>query len=322
MPPTMPGEQSNGKRFPLDILIVISCSIIAFVCIMLLPDGNIMRVIFGIPILVFFPGYAVVSVLWPEKYVGSKQRKTTDGSEGHGIKDIDTIERIAFSIGISIAIIPIIGLALNYLWSLTIVPIASSLLIVTLTFSMFGWYRRSLIHENNRYDIDFVFSSKPLFGEMEKTEMTVITLLVICIIISGSILAYLVITPNESGKYTEFYMLDQNRTYADIPAYLTINETAKVIIGITSHEQEMVDYTLVAGTGNITQSTQYTTWLQENNFNNQTTIGMIASLEHLETYEHELTFTFSEPGTYDIIFRLFFSGNETDYELSLRVNVE
>lgn len=51
-------------------------------------------------------------------------------------KYLDTIERVALSLGMSIALVPIIGLLLNYTpWGIRLTPIVLSLLALTIVFA-------------------------------------------------------------------------------------------------------------------------------------------------------------------------------------------
>jgi uncharacterized membrane protein len=51
-------------------------------------------------------------------------------------KDLDTIERIALSVGISIALVPMVGLLLNYTpWGINLTPSTLSLAALTLAFA-------------------------------------------------------------------------------------------------------------------------------------------------------------------------------------------
>jgi uncharacterized membrane protein len=59
-------------------------------------NESLPRVIFAIPTILFIPGYVLISTLFPTNKV------------------LDGLERVALSFGLSIAIVPIIGLALNY----------------------------------------------------------------------------------------------------------------------------------------------------------------------------------------------------------------
>jgi hypothetical protein len=67
--------------------------------------------------VLFLPGYSFIKALFP-------------------VKEIDNVERIALSIGMSLAIVPINALILNYTpWGISIPPITLSLLSLTLTLS-------------------------------------------------------------------------------------------------------------------------------------------------------------------------------------------
>jgi len=82
--------------------------------------GNIIkytRYLFGSIFILFLPGYSLIKALFP-------------------LKEIDNIERVTFSIGMSLAIVAINALVLNYLpWGISITPITLSLLCLTLTLS-------------------------------------------------------------------------------------------------------------------------------------------------------------------------------------------
>jgi uncharacterized membrane protein len=72
------------------------------------------RYILGAIFVLWLPGYAFIKALFPTK-------------------EIDTIERIALSLGISLAFVPIVGLFLNYTpWGISLPPITLSLLALTL----------------------------------------------------------------------------------------------------------------------------------------------------------------------------------------------
>jgi len=75
------------------------------------------RYILGSIFVLWLPGYTLIKALFPEK-------------------ELDSIERAALSIGMSLALVPIIGLLLNYTpWGIRLTPITISLLAVTFTFA-------------------------------------------------------------------------------------------------------------------------------------------------------------------------------------------
>ena len=91
---------------------LITIAILSFLLIFIiyLSLENILRKVIGLPFILFFPGYSFISFLFPER------------------RELDTIERVALSFGLSIAITPLIGLALNYTpFGIRLTPILLSL---------------------------------------------------------------------------------------------------------------------------------------------------------------------------------------------------
>ena len=75
------------------------------------------RYVFGSVFVLFLSGYSLIKVLFSSK-------------------ELDNIERFALSIGLSLALVPIVGLLLNYTpWGIRTTPVTLSLLGLTLVFS-------------------------------------------------------------------------------------------------------------------------------------------------------------------------------------------
>jgi hypothetical protein len=76
-----------------------------------------LRYVLGTIFVLWLPGYAFIKALFPEK-------------------ELDSIERVALSIGMSLALVPIVGLLLNYTpWGIRLTPIVLSLTTLTLAFA-------------------------------------------------------------------------------------------------------------------------------------------------------------------------------------------
>ena len=76
------------------------------------------RYVLGSIFVLWLPGFTLIKALFPSK------------------KEMDTIELAALSIGLSLAIVPIVGLLLNYTpWGIRLTPITLSLLALTIAFA-------------------------------------------------------------------------------------------------------------------------------------------------------------------------------------------
>jgi Protein of unknown function (DUF1616) len=89
------------------------------------------RQILGAIFVGFLPGYVFIKTLYPSKV------PIPTSSE-----NLDTIERIAFSLVLSIVFTAIVGLILNYTpWGIRLMPITLSLLALTMVFASTGLIR-------------------------------------------------------------------------------------------------------------------------------------------------------------------------------------
>jgi len=89
------------------------------------------RFLLGTLFVIWLPGYSFIKALFPTE----PPIKTSS-------KNLDSIERLALSIGMSLALVPIIGLLLNYTpWGIRLTPIVLSLLVLTTIFATVGVIR-------------------------------------------------------------------------------------------------------------------------------------------------------------------------------------
>lgn len=85
------------RQIPKDLVAIIIFVVISVVFIVVPPlNATPLRIIVGFPLVLFLPGYSLICALFPKK------------------NEMDGIEKIALSIGLSIAVVVIIGLVLNY----------------------------------------------------------------------------------------------------------------------------------------------------------------------------------------------------------------
>lgn len=109
-----------------DLLAVIAIVLLTAVFVVVPPlNETPLRPILGFILIFFVPGHVFVSALFP-------------GDE------LDAIERLALSIGLSICIVVLIGLGLNYTpWGVRVGPILFSVSGFTLAFAAICAFRRA-----------------------------------------------------------------------------------------------------------------------------------------------------------------------------------
>jgi len=102
-------------------------------------DG-VLRIVLGLCLILFFPGYTLMSALFPGK------------------GDIGGVERVALSFGLSIAVVPLIGLVLNYMpWGIRLYPILISITVFILVCAVVAWRRQRRLNSDERFQVAFSF---------------------------------------------------------------------------------------------------------------------------------------------------------------------
>ena len=223
---------STVKNFPKDLALVIFLTLLCIPFVLTPPlNESPVRIILGLPLVLFLPGYALIAALFIRK------------------DDLDGIERIALSFGLSIAISPLLGLALNYTpFGIRLTPILIVLSVFTIALAIGAYVRRSRIREADRFWVDFGVLFKSIKDSFKTTDSKVdkilTTILIISILLAISVTVYVIVTPKEGEKFTEFYVLGPGGMAEDYPTNLTVGEEGEVIIGVVNHEYAAVTYQL------------------------------------------------------------------------------
>ena len=103
-------------------------------------------------------------------------------------------------------------------------------------------------------------------------------ILIIAIILAIAMTVYVVVTPKQGEKFTEFYILGKGGMADDYPTDMTVGDEGEVIIGVVNHEYASITYLLEVKL-------------------NETVIGEEElCLEHNETWEQPFFFEATKNG--------------------------
>jgi len=278
-----------------DLLTTILLSILLDLLIVYYPD-SLARKALGLTFVLFFPGYVFVTALFPNR------------------KELDNLERLALSFGLSIAIVPLIGLGLNYTpWGIRLIPILVSLTVFNVVFALAAIYRRKNAFEpwipwttpgDIKRELEWETS-----GRLDKA-LTVV--LIIAIIASIGALGYVITHPKPGEAFTEFYILGPDGKAGNYPTNLKVGQNGTVIIGIVNHEHRNVTYYVQIWLVNLTWDNRTNTTVIHEMYPmpgwfNVTLPPVPVNIEGNWTPEFERNYTFSinRPGRWQIWFLLF-----------------
>ncbi len=248
------------KRLSSDLLIVLVWTVLTviFVLTPFLADTTA-RAVLGIPLVLFIPGYVLITALFPRK------------------DDLELIERIALSFGLSIAVVPLIGLGLNFTpFGIRLVPVLLALCIYTFALISVSVYRREKVPEEKRFFIPFHKTYELIKNEISasgnRLDRILTVILIFSIIIAVGTTIYVIVTPKIGEKFTEFYILGPEGKADNYPTNLRVDSPSTILVGVVNHEYAYINYTVrVTLDGNILNVTRL-------------------SLDHNGTWEQNITF--------------------------------
>ena len=118
-------RSTQASWYWITIILALTTALLTFI----IPENAFplvyIRYILGSIFVLWLPGYAFIKALFPTKVPIQTNSQ-----------DLDKIERIALSMGMSLALVPITGLLLNYTpWGIRLTPVTLSLLVLTTTFA-------------------------------------------------------------------------------------------------------------------------------------------------------------------------------------------
>ena len=189
----MEEERSDeGKSLRIEIrnelLFINICSIALILIIAFAPDIQVLRIILGLPFILFFSGYTLLTVLFPKK------------------SDLGMVQRIVLPLGLSIAVVILVLLLLNYIWTIHLTSILTSIAAFIAVMSLITWYRRRVLTANEKpvFSIELNLPKQKDSSRLNKALNILIMLAILSII---GTLGYAIANHRLGEKFTAFYLL-------------------------------------------------------------------------------------------------------------------
>ena len=268
----------NGL-LPLNLLVIL------LIVLIIVSPSSILRIVLGLPLVLFFSGYTLGLVLFPKQ-------------EG-----IDSIERVALSFGVSLAVVPLIGLILNYTpWGITLESMLYSIASFIFVVSIVAWVRRKRLSEGERFDIELRFSLPGWGGSTWDKVLSVV--MVVVILGALGTLGYAIAAPRVE-RFTEFYILGIEGKVGDYPEELVVGEEGKANVGIVNREHVTMSYRVEVMVNGV----------------KNTDIGPVV-LSHEEKWEGEVSFVLGTVGEKQKVEFLLYKQGQTEVCQSLLLWVD
>jgi uncharacterized membrane protein len=219
--------QLHFQEKPWDLYTVVGYTVVMATVILALNVGDL----FAILLVVFAPGYVLVAALFP-------------GSPGPGKPGIDWIERVVLSFGLSISVVPLLGLLLNFTpWGVRFAPTVAMITSFTACVGLAAYWRRMRMPVERRLSLTIALEAPSwrTYGPLDKV---ITAALAASILVAIGTVTYFVVTPRPAESFTEFYLLGPGGAASGYPTALNTSQPGTVFLGIANHEAESIGYTI------------------------------------------------------------------------------
>ncbi len=293
-------------------LVTVNILTLALLLLIFWVDSTVLRTIIGLPFLLFFPGYALVTAL----FIGKEK--------------LNGLQKVALSAGMSLAIVGLIGLGLSYTaWGINLEPVSLSIAYFIYLMLFITIIRKVISHQKLNLLVEVNLDIKNLEGNKY---LSFILIGLIVIALGG--LGYTIATHQPGEKFTEFYLLGLNGQAQDYPSEFTVREGkvtqvrygrglsqpvsdwGEVTIGLVNREGQKTDYYIQVQVSNTPVPLNYHGEVLDK-------LGPI-ELQTGEKWEQKLGIAPQYPGDNQMIKFLLSKGPENDLvdTLQLSINVK
>lgn len=237
-----------GWRTFIDLVIVLGMTLLTLIlAVRPETEGSLLQFVLGTMYVLFFPGYALVAALFPDADLSrpTQAQSTPKRLRRH---NIDLVERLALALALSIAITPIVGVALGITpWGMDPVTLFGSIGAITAGLTIVAAIRRHRLRPEDRFSVRTGSALGKGTPSSKRRGILNATLGLAVISAVGSV-GYAIATPQQAERYTEFQLLtedDGELVAADYPTTFTAGEGQSLVVSIENHERETVSYTVV-----------------------------------------------------------------------------
>lgn len=270
------------RRLPLD-LVAVGVFLAATYASVYLQAGSIVRVAASVVTICFLPGYVTTAALFPLTNREESFRRRVEGTR------ITFRERAALSLGLSVALVPMIALTLGqfttgFTTRGTFAMIAGYVVAV----GAIAAYRRLRLPEAERLYVPVgAWMAELMDGLTTGSRINrILTVTLLCsVLIAGGAFAYATATPIDGETYTDFHLLtvDEDGEYVSTgyPEEIDRGESTELSWGIRSYEAETTEYTVVITLERVAEDE--------------------GQLTRVETAELDRTTTTVAPGEHEIV---------------------
>lgn len=224
------------------------------------PVETVVRVGLTLPVVAFVPGYLLVTALFPEHPESHDEPALSPHISG--------FERAVLSVVMSLVLVPLVGFAVNYTFSLRLRPILYAIVALTAGLAVLAFVRRIALPLDERWGVtpiawtgntvsNYFSGHRGRYGDRTPLVPTNGSQRLLNLVLVGALLLFVasvgfaaVVPDGDAQEFTELYLLaeDDEGNLTTLAAenlnYQQGQETT-LYVGIGNHEKQSTTYTVV-----------------------------------------------------------------------------
>jgi len=224
-------ERARWQQWPWvvgDIVVAVGLTLATTLIALLAPSVGPARIGLSLAFVLFLPGYVLVAALYPRK------------------GDLELVERLALSLGLSIAVVPLIGLGLNYSpWGIRLNPTLAFVTLFIVLAAGVAAYRRLTLPSDEAMGIPLNLAL-PKWSRVRLADRLLWPLLVLALVGLGVGTYFLASSSTGSEELTQFYVLGPSGKAEEYPRTVDVGDKFTLILGVVNHEGEEASYQVQA----------------------------------------------------------------------------
>jgi uncharacterized membrane protein len=206
------------------------------------------RPLVGLPLLLFVPGYTLVSAAFPGN---GKVRHPVLGTGHARGSSPDLVERFALAFAMSIVLLPPIAILA---WTLGVGIAASPVIVagVGIVGSVVAGLQRYRLPPRDRFHLPVHRWSEQFQASLDRDgsrSYLFNAVLAVSVLFAATTVGYALVVPNEGEAYSSLYLgteaEDGTLVTSGYPSELVSGEPAELLVGIENHEPTRTTYTVV-----------------------------------------------------------------------------
>ncbi len=264
--------------------------------------GNVL----GLVLVFLAPGYLATAAILP---------RDDDG---------DWTLRLGLTLGLSLALVAFLGIALNYSpWGVTFASGLVSIVALSAFLGGGAYLRRMRVPRGERLEVS-VDLGWTRWGDYTRGEQVLAVALVLVLLASAPLVGFALSQPRPAQGFTELYLLGPQGNFTGYPTELNASQPGSLEVVVANHEGGTRNYSLRVDLVAVQIVYNATTKQNETIELNRSTLQTFPlNLADQGLWTQPFTFSIASPGTWEVQFLLTESGSGANpyREVSLLVTI-